>query len=195
MICCRLVHVSSINKISKIIQVMSSFMVGSVRIYGWSELTILSHRCCLWHWVYRMSAFTTHWFLKLLGYIYIHIYIYAIIIVPMIFPRIIIHIYIYWHTHTPKKQKKTCWTNLHNCCMVVSNHGGEAGACAACTGCKGASKATATSPLSVTTSAGPWGFPQHQQMCKRLRWVCWMIFMGSMAFIPPQNGSGYIYIQ
>ena len=106
MICCRLVHVSSINKISKIIQVMSSFMVGSVRIYGWSELTILSHRCCLWHWVYRMSAFTTHWFLKLLGYIYIYTYIYAIIIVPMIFPRIIIHIYIYWHTHTKKNKRK-----------------------------------------------------------------------------------------
>ena len=83
-------------------------MVGSVRIYGWSELTILSHRCCLWHWVYRMSAFTTHWFLKLLGYIYIYIYIYAIIIVPMIFPRITTYYntYIYTDTHTPKKTKE-----------------------------------------------------------------------------------------
>ena len=114
MICCRLVHVSSINKISKIIQVMSSFMVGSVRIYGWSELTILSHRCCLWHWVYRMSAFTTHWFLKLLGYIYIYTYIYIchyhcphdISTYYNTYIYINIYIYILTHTHTKKNKRK-----------------------------------------------------------------------------------------
>lgn len=150
---------------------MSSFMVGSVRIYGWSELTIPSHRCCLWHWVYHMSGFTTNWFLKLLGYIYICHYHYPHDISTYYDTYIYKYQYlkIYIYTHTPQNKNKRKHVEQISITAVWSSQitvPSEAIACAACTGCKGASKATATSPLSVTTSAGPWGFPQHQQMCK-----------------------------
>ena len=178
---------------------MSSFMVGSVRIYGWSELTIPSHRCCLWHWVYHMSGFTTNWFLKLLGYIYI----YAIIIIPMIFPRIMIHIYkykylnIYIYTHTPKqKQKKTCWTNLHNCCMVVSNHGAQWSNClCGLHWMQGRIESHCHQSALRDHQRWPLGLSTAPANVQKLRWVCWMIFMGSMAFIPPQNGSGYTVLR
>jgi len=104
---------------------------------------------------------------------------------------------IYIYTHTPKqKQKKTCWTNLHNCCMVVSNHGAQWSNClCGLHWMQGRIESHCHQSALRDHQRWPLGLSTAPANVQKLRWVCWMIFMGSMAFIPPKNGSGYTVLR